>query len=133
MCDKGYCAKALKGRVLVHGQIDRQTPGFFADGVHLSTIGYHMNWFSLSEALYSVQKEMEESQKKPDDRKVMMNMYREVPFPIPMYLVVNRYAQDKQLTIDEMIQLPSMVYRVPMAKKIPEPQDVAVVVEVNDL
>ena len=76
---------------------------------------------------------MEESQKKPDDMEVIMNMYREVPFPIPMYLVVNRYAQVKQLTIEEMIQLPSVVYRAPMAKKIPEPPDVAVVVEANDV
>ena len=58
--NKGYCAKALKGRVLVHGQIDRQTPGFFADdGVHLSTIGYHMNWFSLSKALSAFMRQVD--------------------------------------------------------------------------
>ena len=64
---------------------------------------------------------------------VMMNMNSKIPIPIPMYLVFNRYARDKQLTIDEMIQWPRLVYRVPMAKKIPEHPDVAVVVEANDL
>ena len=49
---KGIALEHSNGRVLVHGQIARQTPGFFADdGVHLSTVGYHMYLFSLSEAL----------------------------------------------------------------------------------
>ena len=44
---KGIVLKHSNGRVLVHGQIARQTQCFFADdGVHLSTVGYHMYLFS---------------------------------------------------------------------------------------
>ena len=49
-----------------------------------------------------------------------------------MYLVVNRYAEDNQLTVDEMIQLPREVYLVPMMT-IPKLPDVVVVVEANNM
>ena len=60
----------------------------------------------------------------------MINKLREVPVSVPLYLVVNRYAEDNQLTVDEMIQLPREVYWVPMMK-IPKPPDV--VVEANNM
>ena len=57
---KGIVLEHSNGRVLVHGQIARQTPGFFDDGgVHLSTVGYHMYLFSLSEALSAFMRQVD--------------------------------------------------------------------------
>ena len=57
---KGIVLKHSNGQVLVHGQIARQTPGFFADdGVHLSTVKYHMYLFSLSEALSAFMRQVD--------------------------------------------------------------------------
>lgn len=40
------------GRAIIHRNIDRRTPGFFAhDGVHLSVVGYYMYLHTLSEAV----------------------------------------------------------------------------------
>ena len=49
---KSIVLKHPNGRVIIHGNIDRHTLGFFDhDGVHLSAVGYHMYLFTLSEAL----------------------------------------------------------------------------------
>ena len=58
--------------------------------------------------------------------KIMINEYKEVPAPVPTFLVVNLYAKHYKPTVAKMILVPSVVYRVPMMK-IPEPQDVVVV------
>ena len=46
--------------------------------------------------------------------------------------MVKHYDEDYEPMVAEMILVPSVVYGVPMMK-IPEPPDVVVVVEANDM
>ena len=57
----------------------------------------------------------------------MINEYKEVPVPVPTYLVVNRYANHYKPTVAEMILVPSAVYRVPVMKILEPPDKVEVV------